>query len=132
MAKPFEYGIIVSGSRVYNNYEEFKSIMDKYLCPLRLNCEVIIVEGGAKGADALAVRYAKEENYSYVEFKADWETWGKRAGMMRNAEMLTYTIKYCEKCGLIAFPSKDSIGTRGMIAMAKKENIQTRVFEIGG
>ena len=132
MPKPLECGIIVSGSRNYNNYEEFKAKMDEALCRLKTKYPIVILEGGAKGADALAVRYAKEFGHPYIEFKADWDTWGKRAGMMRNVEMLTYAIDYCERRGLIAFPAKDSIGTRGMISIAEKAKVQTRVFEIVG
>ena len=54
---------------------------------------ITFIEGGAKGADFLTrvwVKYRQIETdyFSFVEYPADWKTYGKRAGHIRNAQML--------------------------------------------
>lgn len=49
--------ILIAGSRSYNDYEEFRDIMN-FICKDYNNIE--IVSGGANGADFLAEKYAKE------------------------------------------------------------------------
>ena len=59
------------------------------------NKKITIVEGGAKGADKLAERYARERGYGLVVKPADWSKGGtlkypqsdKSAGPRRNREM---------------------------------------------
>jgi len=49
-----------------------------------------IVSGGARGADTLARRYAysRYPDIEYTEYKPDWEKQGKKAGMVRNLEIV--------------------------------------------
>lgn len=47
-----------------------------------------IVEGGATGADALAKEWALHHKISFLEFPADWKSHGRRAGGLRNSQML--------------------------------------------
>ena len=49
-----------------------------------------IIAGGAHGADRQAANAAKKLGIEVVEVFADWEKYGKGAGMRRNSEMLTY------------------------------------------
>lgn len=50
--------------------------------------DVTIVSGGAKGADALGESWAVV-NWTRLEvFKPDWDTHGKKAGILRNQDML--------------------------------------------
>lgn len=46
-----------------------------------------VVEGGAKGADTLARKWAEENGLPVKEFKAEWRKYGKRAGPIRNRAM---------------------------------------------
>jgi len=48
------------------------------------NDKVVIVSGGAKGADAFAERFAKKYGYDLDVYLADWEKDGKSAGFKRN------------------------------------------------
>ena len=48
---------------------------------------VKIIEGGAKGVDSMAKRYALENNIPHDSFSADWNKFGKAAGPIRNNEM---------------------------------------------
>lgn len=78
--------IIVAGSRDFNNYELVKNILDEYMeYPQFKN--PVIVSGGARGADSLGERYAKENNLQLEIYPADWNRYGKSAGYKRNVEI---------------------------------------------
>lgn len=69
---------LIVGSRSFSDYELFVAKCDLLL---RNWGSVVIVSGGARGADALAKRYAVDRGYCYMEFPADWDTYGRRAGI---------------------------------------------------
>jgi len=100
--------VAIVGSRDYHNYNEFKTIVDNDLKEWNLE-DVIIVSGGAKGADSLARRYSLE-NYGVppTEFIPDWSK-GKWAGLARNSDIVEMS-EY-----MIAFPSKNGRGTQDSI-----------------
>lgn len=55
------FNVIICGSRNYTNYEKLCSACDYYLSKLMKSEEkIIIISGGARGADQLGERYAKE------------------------------------------------------------------------
>lgn len=62
-----------------------KSNLDYLLTKSKIE---VIIHGGAKGADSLAGVWAKENNIRVEVYKADWERYGKKAGILRNEEML--------------------------------------------
>lgn len=64
---------LIVGSRSFSDYELFVAKCDLLL---RNWGSVVIVSGGARGADALAKRYAVDRGYCYMEFPADWDTYG--------------------------------------------------------
>ena len=74
-----------------------------------------IISGGAKGIDTLAVRYAKENKIPFEIFEADWDTYGKLAGPIRNAKMAVAGD------ALIAIWDNESRGTRSMIREMKSQ-----------
>lgn len=112
--------VIIAGGRDFNDYLALKKYCD-YI--LQDKGEVIIVSGKAKGADKLGEQYAKEKNFAIADFPADWNTYGKSAGHIRNAEM----AKYAD--ALIAFWDGKSKGTKNMIETARKENLLIRIHQ---
>ena len=117
---------LIVGSRSYSDYSEFKRIVD-YLLSNKEN--IIIVSGGANGADSLAKLYATEKGYEFLEFPADWNTYGKRAGYIRNEQMHEYIAKYAQR-GCIAFWDGQSTGTTHNFSLAKKYKNPIRVFNV--
>jgi len=111
--------VIIAGGRDFGDYELLKTKCDIIL---QNQSEVIIVSGGAKGADALGERYAKEKGYQLESFPAKWGEYGKRAGMIRNVEMSETSDS------LIAFWDGKSKGTRHMIDTATKGGLPIRVI----
>lgn len=59
---------LIVGSRSFSDYELFVTKCDLLL---RNWGSVVIVSGGARGADALAKRYAVDRGYCYMEFPAE-------------------------------------------------------------
>lgn len=49
---------------------------------------VTIIQGGARGADAIARDWAKRRGVPCETFAADWRTHGRAAGPIRNQRML--------------------------------------------
>lgn len=107
---------LVVGSRTFNDYELMKQKLDKLLQNQK---KVVIVSGGARGADTLAIQYAKERGYSVKVFPAQWEKYGKRAGYVRNEQMHEYISKV-ERRGVVAFWDGQSHGTEHNFSMCKK------------
>lgn len=87
--------------------------LDNYLDKDKIGC---VVSGGANGVDTIAEKWAKSNNIEFVAFLPDWNTYGKRAGLKRNEDMVKfsdftvafwdgkskgtkYSIKYSEKLG---------------------------------
>ena len=120
--------IIISGSRNNDNQELFNYWIDKLTENLDKN-DVTFIHGSAKGIDTCCHNYCKEHKYKVESFPAKWAIYGKQAGSIRNKDMLIHALANFDHVLLIAFPDKDSIGTRHMIKICKKENIQIRVIK---
>lgn len=114
------FKVIVAGSRNFNDYELLKSKMLHYLKDFDLS-EVEIVSGAARGADQLGERFAHEFGCKLKQFPADWNTYGRKAGYLRNVDM----AKYADAC--VCFWDGKSRGTKHMIDIAKKEGLKLRV-----
>ncbi len=83
-----------------------------------------VVCGKAKGADTLGEHWGKIIKVPIKEFPADWGTFGKRAGFIRNTRMAEYAD------ALVAFWDESSPGTQHMIKQAVKFDLQIKVFKI--
>ena len=77
--------VAIVGSREFDNYLFFKNEVDKIL--LNINVREII-SGGARGVDTLAIKYAREREIPYRVFYPQWETLGKKAGIIRNIDIV--------------------------------------------
>lgn len=73
-----------------------------------------IVSGGAIGADRLGARWAKAQGIKLTEFLPDWERFGKRAGFIRNEDI----IKAAD--AILAFWDGQSRGTANSLSIAKR------------
>ena len=105
--------IAVVGSRDFNNYQLLEYTLNKIV---KDNKDIVIVSGGARGADALAEQYADKRGFNKLIFLADWKKHGKRAGYLRNH----YIIKHCDFC--VCFWDGQSRGTAHDIELCDKYN----------
>jgi len=110
---------IIAGSRTINDIREVeKAIKDSGFIITE------IVSGTAYGVDKLGERYANVHNIPVKRFPADWEKYGKCAGILRNIQMVEYAD------ALIAVWNGKSKGTRNIIIEANDRNLKSYVYII--
>lgn len=117
------FKVIICGGREFSDYELLKKACDYYLSKRIENGEKItIISGGARGADALGEKYAKEKGLDLQIFPANWDKYGKRAGYLRNKQM----AEIANAC--IAFLSSygENKGTKMMISIARENKLLVR------
>lgn len=83
-----------------------------------------VISGGANGVDLLGERYAKENTIEVKRFPADWNTYNKAAGPIRNREMANNAD------ALIAIWDGISKGTKDMIHTAKNNKLTIYIKKI--
>lgn len=98
--------IIVTGGRDFDDYD----LVVKTLSDLK---PTMIIQGGARGADFLALKFAKANSIEYKTYKAEWSVYGKLAGFRRNRLMLIEN----RDATVVAF--KGGKGTENCISTAK-------------
>ena len=97
--------LIIAGSRSFTHYQH----LCQTLAPERHRITQVLT-GGARGADQLGYRWAWKHAIKHQVCRADWERFGKSAGVRRNYQMA--------QAGdlLLAFWDGRSAGTRHMIS----------------
>ena len=107
--------VLVCGGRDFNDVDWLESELD-YLDSRLPERITLVIEGGAKGADSIAGRWADFHKINHLRVPAKWDKYGKSAGYKRNAEMLTFEPDY-----VLAFPGGK--GTKMMCELARKEGV---------
>lgn len=114
--------VLVCGGRKFNNWHIFfQAIKDvvgwhgEYFPPK----DLVIISGGAPGADELARILVKTFTIEYEEYAADWKKHGRAAGPIRNQKMLDEGKPDC----VLAMPG--GRGTADMVRRAKEAGIIT-------
>ncbi len=82
--------------------------------------ELVVIHGGAKGADMMADEWAVVSWKNIERYKADWGKYGRGAGPIRNQQM----IDEGKPDLVIAFPGGK--GTADMVRRAKKAGIEVK------
>ena len=111
--------IAIIGSRNFTNYKLLQEILEQYKPKITL-----VVSGAAKGADSLGEKWALENNIQTLIFPADWNQYGKRAGFIRNEDI----IKNCDCC--VVFWDGESKGTKHSLSLCKKYNKPVKIVQI--
>lgn len=124
--------VIITGGRYYNNKEELYKELDEFHAE---NNITLLIEGGASGADNLALQWAKDRKIPFKEYKADWKDlsqpdariqenkYGKydaQAGHRRNQLMITNH----STATVLAF--KGNAGTRDCMGNATKAGLTVK------
>jgi hypothetical protein len=84
--------------------------------------EVEVLHGGANGADRLAGLAARQLGLRERVFPADWSQHGRRAGVLRNLEMLD------ENPAVVLAFSLGTVGTQHTIDEARQRGVRVRVY----
>lgn len=119
--------VLVCGSRDWMDKAAVKEALDLELDTLKPGDILTVIEGGARGADFFAGEWAEEHFEVGVEWKrfpADWNKYGKRAGYIRNQQMLDEGKPDL----VVAFWDGQSRGTKMMIDLAKKAKVEVKVI----
>lgn len=109
--------LLVCGGRDYADWSKVDLVLT--VCHFYHPTLRQLVHGAAKGADGLASRWARGRSSRITErpFRAQWKTYGRTAGTIRNQQMLDETTPDL----VIAFPGGS--GTADMIRKARARNI---------
>ena len=127
------FTILVCGGRKYSDVDKLYCALDSVVDKQGLwhpdypnNCvgqELLIVSGGARGADSLARDWAEVRGARINEYLPNWSKYGLRAGPLRNQEMLDN-----ERVDLVvAFPG--GAGTADMVRRAQKARIEVKIIK---
>lgn len=80
-----------------------------------------LCQGGARGADRMALFWAIAEGYPVMTYPARWKALGGRAGPERNARMLDHW----DPDIVLAFPG--GTGTRDMVKRARAAGVEVHL-----
>lgn len=83
-----------------------------------------VISGTARGADRFGEQWADENSIPVDPYPAEWDKYGKGAGMRRNYEMAANAE------ALIAIWDGVSPGTKHMIRVAEEQKLRVFIFGI--
>jgi len=110
--------LAIIGSRTAIDYSLLLRVINEYF-PSKIT---EVVSGGAKGADSLGAKFAKDNNIKLVEFLPDWDKYGKRAGFVRNQDIIEYADK------VLGIWDGVSKGTANSLSIAKRLKKDTLII----
>lgn len=115
--------LIVCGCRDWADVATIRREMDYYVSNMGGMWEkLILVNGGAAGADSIAAAYARERGATVETHEARWDDYGPAAGPIRNKHMAKLRADLC-----LAFWDGESRGTHNMILLAYKYGIPVTI-----
>lgn len=114
-----KWRIVVAGSRNVKDKAYVLSELDKILGPIK--DRIVIVCGECHGPDLFGREWAESNGVEVISKPADWDTLGKSAGYVRNAEMAKISQ------GLVLFWDGKSKGSKHMLDLALKERLQVKI-----
>lgn len=119
--------LLVCGSRTFTDSGLVIARLTEFLDnEVALGHQLTIVEGCARGADALAHAF-QAPGVVHRHFPADWDRYGKTAGVVRNQRMLVEG----KPDYVLAFVDKDlaeSRGTNHMVKIARAAGVHGTVI----
>jgi len=107
--------VIVCGGRNYRDRKSVFAALDRLHAERGID---FVIQGVADGADYLAWQWADERGIPCGSYPAHWDEHGKRAGSIRNQEM----IDEGKPDGVVAFPG--SKGTADMVRRAEAAGLK--------
>ena len=116
--------LLIAGSRTFQDY----GILEKHMT----ECDAIfhwdqydtVLSGAARGADLLGERWAEANGKLIKRFPALWELYGKKAGMIRNAQMIH------EAQAVVVFWDGVSSGAKHTLQLAQKHRLPYSMYNL--
>lgn len=106
--------LAIVGSRTFDN----KDLLSKYI-KILFTYPLVIISGGARGADKLGEAWALNEGIPTKIFYPNWNELGKKAGFVRNKQI----VDACDM--VLAFWDGKSKGTEHTIKLAREAKLPT-------
>jgi hypothetical protein len=106
--------ILVCGGRDYLDTQHIHRTLDRVHAKHGIT---LLIEGGARGADARARAWAINRRIPFVTVEADWDAYGLAAGHIRNTRMLDEH----QPEAVVAFPG--GRGTADMVKQAQQAGV---------
>lgn len=128
--------VLICGGRKFEDWQSFEKAMDSIAMSyfsidtsvdiFDPAAQLTIIHGDAKGADAFGAAWGYAKGAKVEAYPADWFLHGKRAGYLRNKQML----EEGKPDLVVAFPGGK--GTAMMVDLAIKAKVLTLKVEIEG
>lgn len=114
--------ILVTGSRDWTNGTRIRKAILMAALEERVTTrsQITVVHGGARGADQMAETIARGLGMQTERHPADWEKYGRRAGFIRNDEMVKLGADVC-----LAFIKNQSKGATMCSRLAEEAGMRT-------
>jgi len=78
--------LLICGGRDFTDESSGFAFLDQLAASRQI---ALVIEGGARGGDAIGRAWAEARGIEVVTFYADWSGLGRKAGPIRNHAMLT-------------------------------------------
>lgn len=117
-----QYRVLVSGSLSFGDYRLLCATLDRVLAGKE---HVVIVTGGAKGAELLGEQYAQERGLTARQILADWKLYGRGAKVIRNTRLVE-----AADCALFFWDGK-SKAVAELIEKAEARGIPVEIVRFG-
>ena len=114
--------LIVCGGRDFCDVIFAKNCIEQAVTEFGLmKNATVIMSGGARGADTIALEWAYENEWNAMRVPAKWKSLGAPAGMERNLEMLSLAARmYSQGDRVVVLALPGGVGTSGMVALTKR------------
>ncbi len=113
---PTDFRVLITGSRDWEDWElinqDLTNLLDVF------DEALVVIHGGARGADTFAEETCVRWGIKYERHVAKWNELGKRAGYVRNAEMVAAGANLC-----LAYIKNNSRGATMCAELAEKAGI---------
>lgn len=116
-----KFKVVVAGGRTFTDLPRMEEVLLHLFRDKDLR-DIVIISGTARGADQTGEQFAHKYAMELWKFPADWDTYGKGAGHIRNAEMRDNAD------AVVVFWDGKSRGSKNMIDISKKKGLPTRVI----
>jgi hypothetical protein len=108
--------VLVCGGRNYDDWEPLFAVLDALLG----QNDLVIIQGGAPGADGIARMWSRSRKCECLNFPADWRKQGRAAGPIRNHRMLA------EGKPDLVLAAPGGRGTADMVRQARAAGLEVR------
>jgi hypothetical protein len=114
--------LIIAGSRDITDYEALRAALVASRLWKKHKHNIEVVSGAARGVDTLGEIFADRNGLKVHSHPADWDSYGKRAGYIRNAEMADNAD------ALLLLWDGKSKGSQHMYDIAKSKGLEIHAF----